>query len=202
MSKLTRSGDKTYGWNASKAGDVRLGCLEKRKSATSVSVFTSVLLGRIRPPLSRPVNQRTFCLSPPWRNTGTKTFRICSSVSYLWYVGCWRKIVSVVSYDRATCYPLSHKSMQYARHQGMSLALMTPFFWWRTKMKNISLSSRYKRAKTALIVSAGKKWVQLEKEYIHSYCISGVNIWMAGGKGGDLSARKRVLFIIYFLTRL
>ena len=79
----------------------------------------------------------------------------------------------------------------------MSLALMTPFLWWRTTIKNMSLSSRYKRANTDLIVSAGQKWVQLEKEYLHSYCISDATIWMAGGKGGDLSARKRVS--IYYL---
>ena len=43
-------------------------------------------------------------------------------------------------------------------------------------MKNISLSSRYKGVKTALIVSAGQKWVQLEKEYLHSYWISDAKI--------------------------
>ena len=39
----------------------------------------------------------------------------------------------------------------------------------------------------------------LEKEYLHSYWISGANIWMAGGQGGDLSARKGFLCMIRFL---
>ena len=166
MSKLIRAGEKKYVWNVSKAGYVRLGCLEKRVSATSVSVFTSVLVGRRRPPLSRPVKRRTSCFIPPWRSIGAKTFQMCSSVSYCWSIGCWQKIVSVVSYDRAMCYPLSHKSIQCSRRRGVSLSLMTPFLWWRKTMKNISLSSRYKGAKTALIMSAGQKLVQLEKEYL------------------------------------
>ena len=39
-------------------------------------------------------------------------------------------------------------------------------------------------------VSAGPKWEQLEKEYIHSDWTSDTNISMVGGQGGDLSARK------------
>ena len=62
--------------------------------------------------------------------------------------------------------------------------------------KNISLSYRLKRAKTALIVSAGKKWLRLEKEYLHYYWIYDAKISMAGEKGGDLSASKGILFII------
>ena len=80
----------------------------------------------------------------------------------------------------------------------MSLALTNPFLWLKMTMKNISLSSRYKGVKTALIVSAGQKWVRLENEYLHSYCIYDAKIWMTGGQGGDLSARKRISFIIYF----
>ena len=48
-----------------------------------------------------------------------------------------------------------------------------------------------KRAKMTKIVSEGQKWTRLEKEYLHSDWTSDTNIWMAGGKGGDLSARKK-----------
>ena len=154
MSKLIRAVKETYGWNSSKADYVRLRCLEKRTSAASVYVFKSMSVGRIIPPLYRQV-RRTSCLRFPWRSIGTKIFRVCSYVSYCWYVGCWQQIVSVVYYDRKMCYPLSHKSMQCARILGMSLALMTPFLWWRTTMRNIIISSRYQKAKTALIMSAG-----------------------------------------------
>ena len=65
-------------------------------------------------------------------------------------------------------------------------------------MKNISLSSRYKRAKIDLLVSAGQKCVQLENEYIHSYWISDANTLMEGGQGGDLSNRK-MIFIYHLL---
>ena len=122
------------------------------------------------------------------------TIQMCSSVSYCWSIGCWQQIISVVSYDRGMCYPLSHKSLQCIRSRGVSLALMNPFLWWSTTMKNISLSSRYKRAKAALILSAGQKWVRLEREYLHSYWIFDANIWTSGGKVGDLSANRRILF--------
>ena len=156
MLRSIKAGEETYGWNASKAGDVRLVCLEKSTYATSVSVFTSVLVERIIPPLSRPVNRWTSCLRFPWTDIGTKTFRMCSSISYRWSVGCWQKIVSIVSYDRAMCYPLSHKSMQCDSLRGVPLALITPLFWWRTTMKEFSLPSQYKRARTSQIVSAGQ----------------------------------------------
>ena len=42
-----------------------------------------------------------------------------------------------------------------------------------------------------MIVSAGQKWLRSEKEYLHYEWTSGANIWMAGGKGGDLSSPKR-----------
>ena len=44
-------------------------------------------------------------------------------------------------------------------------------------------------------MSTGQKWAQLEKEYLQSDCTSYTKIWMAGGKGGDLSAHKRILLI-------
>ena len=43
-----------------------------------------------------------------------------------------------------------------------------------------------------MIVSAGQKWAQLEKKYIHYDWTSDPNIWMAGGQGGDISAHKRI----------
>ena len=43
-------------------------------------------------------------------------------------------------------------------------------------------------------MSPGQTWVQLDKEYIHSYRISNANILMEGGQGGDISARKGILF--------
>ena len=64
-------------------------------------------------------------------------------------------------------------------------------------MKNISLSPRYKRAKTDLIVSAGQKCVQLEKDYLHSYWISDAKIWMTGGQRGNLSSRKRTYYLLF-----
>ena len=39
-------------------------------------------------------------------------------------VGCRQKMIYVVSYDRAMCYPLYHKSMQCARSGGC------PWHWW------------------------------------------------------------------------
>ena len=65
ISKLIRAGEETYWWNSSKTGNVRLGCLEKSTSATSVSVFTPVPVGRRRTPFSRPVKRRTSCISTP-----------------------------------------------------------------------------------------------------------------------------------------
>ena len=138
MSKSIRAGEEKYGCNASKLGDVHLGCLEKRTSATSVSVFTSVSVGRRRPPLYWPVNRRASFLSPPCKSIETKTFRMCSSVSHFWSVGCWQQIVSVLSYDRAMYYPLSHKSTQCASRQRVPLALMTPFLWYGTEMKKLA----------------------------------------------------------------
>ena len=41
-----------------------------------------------------------------------------------------------------------------------------------------------------MIVSAGQKWAQLEKEYIFYDWTSDDKIWMEGRQGGDLSARK------------
>ena len=143
ISKFIRAGEGKYEWNSLKAGNVRLGCLEKRTYVTSVSVFTSVSVGRRRLPLYRTVKRWTSCLRFPWGGIGAKTFHVCSFVSYRWFVGFWWKIVSVISYDRSMCYPLSHKSMQCSRLRGLSLELITSLFLWRTTMKNISLSSRY-----------------------------------------------------------
>ena len=50
----------------------------------------------------------------------------------------------------------------------------------------------------AKIVSTGQKWERLEKEYPHCDWNSDTNIWMAGGKGDDLSARKRIIYILIF----
>ena len=47
-----------------------------------------------------------------------------------------------------------------------------------------------------MIVSAGQKWARLEKEYLHSDWTSDANIWMAGGQGGDLFARKIFLILL------
>ena len=69
-------------------------------------------------------------------------------------------------------------------------------------MKNINLSSRYKRSKTALIVSAGQKWVQLERQYLHSYWIPDAKILMAGGQGDDLSACKRIFIYYLFIEQV
>ena len=41
-------------------------------------------------------------------------------------------------------------------------------------------------------VSAGKKLARIEKVYLHSDWTSDSNIWMVGGQGGDLSARKSI----------
>ena len=49
----------------------------------------------------------------------------------------------------------------------------------------------------ANIVSTGQKWARVEKEYLHYDWTSDTKIWMEGGKGGDISARKKI-----FLTRL
>ena len=54
-----------------------------------------------------------------------------------------------------------------------------------------------KKAKMANIVSTGQKWARVEKEYLHYDWTSDTKIWMEGGKGGDISARKKI-----FLTRL
>ena len=43
-----------------------------------------------------------------------------------------------------------------------------------------------------MIVSAGQKWAQLEKEYLHYDWTSDANIWMAVEQGGDISARKSI----------
>ena len=51
----------------------------------------------------------------------------------------------------------------------------------------------------ANIVPTGQKWAQLEKEYIHYDGTSDTNILMVGGKGGELCARKSILFILNFL---
>ena len=53
----------------------------------------------------------------------------------------------------------------------------------------------------ASIVSAGQKWARLEKEYFHSDWTSDTNIWMAGGQGSDLSARKKISNVFDFLTK-
>ena len=53
-----------------------------------------------------------------------------------------------------------------------------------------------------MIVSAGQTWVRLDKEYLHSDWISDADIWMAGGKVGDLSARKMILLLFNFLTKV
>ena len=37
-------------------------------------------------------------------------------------------------------------------------------------------TSRDKSAKIDLILSAGQKWMRLEKEYLHYYCISDARI--------------------------
>ena len=52
-----------------------------------------------------------------------------------------------------------------------------------------------------MIVSADQKWARLEKEYLNSDWTSDTNIWMAGGQGGDLFARKRIL-ILFIFTKL
>ena len=54
-----------------------------------------------------------------------------------------------------------------------------------------------KGSKTAKIVSTGQNWAQLDKEYLHADWNSDTKIWMEGGQGGDLSARKMI-----FLTKL
>ena len=57
-------------------------------------------------------------------------------------------------------------------------------------------------AKTVLIVSAGQKWVRLEKEYLHSWWIYDAKIWMTGGKGGDPSARKMIFIYHLFFDQV
>ena len=47
-------------------------------------------------------------------------------------------------------------------------------------------------------VSAGQKWVRLDKEYLHSEWNSATKILMVGGQGGDISARKKILFTFDF----
>ena len=44
-----------------------------------------------------------------------------------------------------------------------------------------------------MIVSAGQKWAQLEKEYLHYDWASDAKIWMEGRQGSDISARKSIL---------
>ena len=53
-----------------------------------------------------------------------------------------------------------------------------------------------------MIVSAVQGWMQLEKEYLHSYWISDTNILIVGEQEGDLSACKMILIYYSFLTRL
>ena len=55
-----------------------------------------------------------------------------------------------------------------------------------------------KGAKTANIVSTGPEWAWLEKWYIHSDWTSDTDLWMTGGKGVDISARKRILIFFNF----
>ena len=43
-----------------------------------------------------------------------------------------------------------------------------------------------------MIVSAGQKLARLEKESLHYGWTYDTNIWMAGGKGGDISVRERI----------
>ena len=50
-----------------------------------------------------------------------------------------------------------------------------------------------------MIVSAGQKWAQLEKEYIHYDWTSDAKIWMTEGKGGDLFA---CFFFLFFLHKV
>ena len=46
----------------------------------------------------------------------------------------------------------------------------------------------------AMILSASQKWAQLDKEYLRCDWTSETNIRMAGGMGGDISARKVSFF--------
>ena len=62
------------------------------------------------------------------------------------------------------------------RGSGDVLGTNEPLTVMEDDIEKISLSSRYKRSKIALIVSAGQKWVRLDKEYIHSYWISDAKI--------------------------
>ena len=50
----------------------------------------------------------------------------------------------------------------------------------------------------AKIVSAGQKWKQPNKEYLHYDWTFDSNLCMTGGQGGDISARKRILFFSSF----
>ena len=50
----------------------------------------------------------------------------------------------------------------------------------------------------AKVVSAGQKWARLEKEYLHTDWTSDTESWIAGGRGGGLSARKRIFNILIF----